>query len=170
MPLDLMDRLQRFLLFVDNAEINYEETEILEKTVPQMFKVMEKVAKCSCDYVKCGRFGGQSSFSISQMLMIAERTLSGLGHPESIKEMDRELTKVIEDFDRAMNDRLAKETSKHSFQFLNLSIVDPQGLLQGEQSNGFYSSALGLSKPAITANSAVWTAPAKLSSIKSWSG
>jgi len=27
-----------------------------------MFKVMEKVAKCSCDYVKRGRFGGQSSF------------------------------------------------------------------------------------------------------------
>jgi len=51
------------------------------------------------------------------MLMIAERTLSGLIHPERIEEMDRELTKVIEDFDRAMNVevlRLAKETSKHS--------------------------------------------------------
>jgi len=50
------------------------------------------------------------------MLMIAERTLSGLGHPEGIEEMDGELTKVIEDFDRAMNVevlRLAKETSKH---------------------------------------------------------
>jgi hypothetical protein len=49
--------------------------------------------------------------------MIAERTLSGLVHPERIEEMDRELTKVIEDFDRAMNVevlRLAKETSKHS--------------------------------------------------------
>jgi hypothetical protein len=51
------------------------------------------------------------------MLTIAERTLSGLIHPERIEEMDRELTKVIEDFDRAMNVealRLAKETSKHS--------------------------------------------------------
>ena len=58
------------------------------------------------------------------MLMIAERTLSGLVHPERIEEMDRELTKVIEDFDRAMNVEalrlaketlhLAKETSKHS--------------------------------------------------------
>ena len=57
--------------------------------------------------------------------MIAERTLSGLVHPERIEEMDRELTKVIEDFDRAVNvealrlaketRRLAKETSKHSF-------------------------------------------------------
>ena len=49
--------------------------------------------------------------------MIAERTLSGLVHPERIEEMDRELTKVIEDFDRAMNVealRLAKETSEHS--------------------------------------------------------
>jgi hypothetical protein len=50
------------------------------------------------------------------MLMIAERTWSGLVHPEKIEEMDRELTEVIEDFDRAMNVealRLAKETSKH---------------------------------------------------------
>ena len=56
--------------------------------------------------------------------MIVERALSGLVHPERIEEMNRELTKVIEDFDRAMNvealrlaketRRLAKETSKHS--------------------------------------------------------
>ena len=56
--------------------------------------------------------------------MIAERTLSGLAHPERIKEMDKELTNVIEDFDRAMNvealrlaketRRLAEETSKRS--------------------------------------------------------
>ena len=48
--------------------------------------------------------------------MIAERTMSGLVHPERIEEMDKELTKVIEDFDRAMNVealRLAKGTSKH---------------------------------------------------------
>ena len=47
--------------------------------------------------------------------MIAERTLGGLVHPEKIEEMDEELTKVIEDFDRAVNVealRLAKETSK----------------------------------------------------------
>ena len=49
--------------------------------------------------------------------MIAERTLSGLVHPERIEEMERELTKVIEDFDRAMNVealRLAKKNSKFS--------------------------------------------------------
>jgi len=54
---------------------------------------------------------------ILQLLMIAERTLGGLVHPEKIEEMDKELTKVIEDFDRAVNVealRLAKETSKQT--------------------------------------------------------
>ena len=50
--------------------------------------------------------------------------MSGLAHPQKIEEMDRELIKVIEDFDRAINveafrlaketRRLAEETSKHS--------------------------------------------------------
>jgi septum formation topological specificity factor MinE len=56
-------------------------------------------------------------FRIWQMLMIAERTLSGLAHPQKIEEMSKELTKVVEDFDRAMNVealRLAQESSKHS--------------------------------------------------------
>jgi len=67
MPSELMDRLQRILFFADKVadEIVYEETEILEKTIPRMFKVMEKVAKCSCDYVKRGRFGGQSTFILN---------------------------------------------------------------------------------------------------------
>jgi len=46
--------------------------------------------------------------------MIAERTLGGLTHSEKIEEMNEELTKVIEDFDRAVNVealRLAKETN-----------------------------------------------------------
>ena len=52
---------------------------------------------------------------IVRFLMVVERTLGGLIHPEKIEEMDKELTKVIEDFDRAMNVeslRLARETSK----------------------------------------------------------
>jgi len=52
---------------------------------------------------------------VVHLLMIAERTLSGLVRPEKIEEMDEELTKVIEDFDRAVNVealRVAKETSK----------------------------------------------------------
>jgi len=51
------------------------------------------------------------------VLTIAERTVGGLVHPEKIEEMDRELTKVIEDFDRAVNVealRLAKATGEHS--------------------------------------------------------
>ena len=64
MPLDLLDRLQRISFFADKVahEIVSEETEMLEKTIPRMFKVMENVARCSCDYVKRGRFGRRSAF------------------------------------------------------------------------------------------------------------
>ena len=61
---------------------------------------------------------GSRHFFIWQILTIAERTLSGLAHPPRVEEMDRELTKIIEDFDRAINVealRLAKGTSKYSF-------------------------------------------------------
>jgi len=54
---------------------------------------------------------------IVQLLMIAERTLGGLVRPEKIEEMEGELTKVIEDFDRAVNVetlRVAKEISKQT--------------------------------------------------------
>ena len=47
--------------------------------------------------------------------MIIARTIGGPAYPEMIEEMDEELTKVIEDFDRAMNYealRLVNETSK----------------------------------------------------------
>lgn len=59
MPSDLLDRLKRILFFADKVadEIVSEETEILEKTIPRMFEVMQIVAKISCDYVKRGRFG-----------------------------------------------------------------------------------------------------------------
>jgi len=118
MPLDLLDRLERILLFADKVadEISDEETEILKKTISKMFKVMEKVAVCLCDYVRRGRFGEQSAFLNFAMLMIAERTLSGLAYPPKIEEISNELTKVIEDFDRAMDVetlRLAKESSKY---------------------------------------------------------
>jgi len=118
MPSDLLDRLRRVLFFADKVadEIVYEETEILEKTIPRLFKVMGNVAKGSCDYVKRGRFGEQSAFLNFAMLMIAERALSGLAYPQKIEEMSKELTKVIEDFDRAMDVetlRLAKESSKY---------------------------------------------------------
>ena len=50
--------------------------------------------------------------------MIAARTIGGPVYPDMIEEMDRELTNVIEDFDRAVNVEalhLANETSKFSF-------------------------------------------------------
>ncbi len=49
--------------------------------------------------------------------MIVARTIGGPAYPEMIKEMERELTEVIEDYNRAMNSealRLANETSKLS--------------------------------------------------------
>jgi len=117
MPARLLGRLQRILSFVDKVvdEIVYEETKILEETIPRMFEVMQTVAEYSCDYVRRGRFGRQSPSLDSAVLMVAERTFGGLVRPEKIEEMDEELTKVIEDFDRAMNVEalgLAKKTSK----------------------------------------------------------
>ena len=50
----LSDRLQRIMLFADKvaAEIICEETDLLEKIIPQTFEVMNRVAKFSCDYVR----------------------------------------------------------------------------------------------------------------------
>ena len=48
------------------------------------------------------------------LTIVLARTIGGLAYPEMIEEMDRELTKVIDDFDRAVNIealRLANETS-----------------------------------------------------------
>ena len=61
MPVVLLDRLQRIMLFADKVaeEIVGEETDILEKTIPRMFEVMETVSKFACGYVKRGRFGRQ---------------------------------------------------------------------------------------------------------------
>jgi len=64
-----------------------------------------------------GALVGSHLIWIIELLMIAERTLGGLVHLEKFEEMDEELTKVIEDFDRAVNVetlRLAKGTSKQT--------------------------------------------------------
>ena len=52
-----------------------------------------------------------------QVLIIAARTAGGSAYQEAIKEMDIELTKVVEDFDRAVNVealRRTKETGEHA--------------------------------------------------------
>ena len=63
-PLSLFDRLQRIEPLVKTAadEIVCEETDILEKILPRMFKVMQRVAEYSCDYVRRGRLGGPCLF------------------------------------------------------------------------------------------------------------
>ena len=42
-------------------------------------------------------------FWIWQVLMFTARSVGGLGHPEKIEAMDSELTKVIEDFNHAVD-------------------------------------------------------------------
>ena len=58
------------------------------------------------------------------MLMTVARTVSGLDYPEMIEEMGRELTKVIEEFDRAVDVealRLAKKSGAYSFSHFGYS-------------------------------------------------
>ena len=50
--------------------------------------------------------------------MITERTLGGLVHPEKIEEIEKELTRVIEDFDRAVNVEALRQTKEMSKQLL----------------------------------------------------
>jgi hypothetical protein len=67
MPSVLLDRLQRVFPLADKVadEIVSEETEILDKIMPRMFKVMQKIAEFLCNYVKRGRFSRRSLFWIS---------------------------------------------------------------------------------------------------------
>jgi len=79
--------------------------DLLEHIIPRMYEVMHKVAKVSCDYVKCGWSPDA-------------RTVGGSTYRETIGEVDRELKRFVEDFNRAVNVdalRRTKETGKHSF-------------------------------------------------------
>ena len=116
MPLGLLDRLQRILPLADKVadEIDDKKTEILEKIIPRMYEVMHRVARFSCDYVKRGE--QPSPGLASGVLMIEMRTGGGLASHEAIEEMDRELTKVTEDFLRAVGVetlRVAKRSGGH---------------------------------------------------------
>ena len=85
------------------SEIDDKKTEILAKIIPQMYEVMHRVARFSCQYVKRGK--QPSPGLASGVLMIAVRTggRAGPAYHEEIKEMDRELAKVTEDFIRAVD-------------------------------------------------------------------
>ena len=123
MPSSLLDRLQRVLPLADKVadEIVSEETDILDKIIPRMFEVMQKIAKFLCEYVRRGRFSRPSLFWVLQMLMIAERAGDALIHSkdkEMMEEMDGELGSVIEDFLHAIDvealslaKRIGKRTS-----------------------------------------------------------
>ena len=57
-------------------------------------------------------------FQISHMLMIAARTVGGLIDSSTIEDIESDLAKVIEDFDRAVNVealRRIKETGEYLF-------------------------------------------------------
>jgi len=62
MPSSLLDQLQRILPLADTIadEIVCEETDILEKIMPRMFEVMQKIANFLCDYVKRGYLSRRS--------------------------------------------------------------------------------------------------------------
>ncbi|SRR5258706_2651736 len=122
MLLRLLDQLQRILPLADTVadEIVCEETDILEKIMPQMFEVMQKVATFLCGYAKRGNFSRWSLFWIPQMLMIAERTGSALfssTDKDTMTEMDEELSNVIKQFLNAVNVealRVSRRMGRHS--------------------------------------------------------
>jgi len=64
MPSSLLDQLQRVSPLADKVvdEIVSEETEVLDKTIPQMFEVMQKIANLICGYIRRGRFSKRSLF------------------------------------------------------------------------------------------------------------
>ena len=94
-PLSLFYRLQRVLPWEDWTADKVVHEEIKE-IIPQMFEVMQRVAKYSCKYVRNAHLGGKSPFLDLHVLMITARTVGG-----TIEEVDRDLAKVIEDFSRA---------------------------------------------------------------------
>jgi hypothetical protein len=115
-----------------------------------------------CETWVCHRFW------VWQMLMFTGRTKGGRVLPE-IEEMESELTKVIEDFDRAVNVeslRSGKNIGKHSLSQSSNCILS--GFMWKSKSSCL--DGLCPLRPAITRTSVVWKAPANLSLIKSWPG
>ena len=115
-PLGLLDRLKRILPFakVVEEEIVCEETDLLAEVIPKLFEVMHKAAEKSCSYVKYGRW---SCSWIWHALIITARMIGGPDYLNEIEEIDEELTKVIGEFERAVNVenlRIVKRNGKHS--------------------------------------------------------
>ena len=100
-PLSVFDRLRRVLPLADKVmdDIVCEETDTLEEIILRMFRVMHRVAEYSCDYVRRGRLGRQIAFSRFSILMTAARMVD----QGAIEEIEGDLTKVIDDFNHAVN-------------------------------------------------------------------
>ena len=61
---------------------------------------------------------GNRVFWVAHVLMIAVRVVGGLVHPGAIEEIERDLTKVIEDFGPPVDVealRRMRDTGEHSF-------------------------------------------------------
>ena len=118
MPLALLDRLQRIMPLADKVadEIDDKQTEILAKIIPQMYEVMHRVARFSCQYVKRGK--QPSSGFASGVLILDVRTggRAGPAYDEEIEEMGKALAKVTKDFLRAVDVetlRVVKKGGEH---------------------------------------------------------
>jgi len=102
-PVVLLDRLKDILSFADIVadklvadKLVCDEMDLLEDIIPRMYEVMHRVATFSCDSVK--------------------RTVGDSTYWKTIGEVDRELTRVVEDFGRAVNVEAlhrTKETGNH---------------------------------------------------------
>ena len=68
-PPNLFGRLKSVLSLAERVadEIVGEETDIMGEIISPMFKVMQRVVECSCDYVGRGRLGKTSAFSRFRM-------------------------------------------------------------------------------------------------------
>ena len=114
-PSGLRDCVKCILARKVSDEIVSEETEISKGLTPQMFEVMCRVTISPCNYVKLA--GDHIISRLDKLLMVAARRIGGPVYPEMIKEMERELNKVIEDFGLAVNVEALQpaKTSKFSF-------------------------------------------------------
>ena len=100
MPSSLVDRLQRIFSFANKSanRIICEDIKLLEM-MPRMFKVMETVAKFSCDYVRHGRWACSRLGKDVMVTIMA----GGRVYQEIIKHMNKALTKIIKYFSRAVD-------------------------------------------------------------------
>ena len=84
-------KLQCVSFFVNKVadEIVYEEIELLEKTIPQMFGVMQGSRNIRVTMSDVSVLVGSHLIWMVQLLMIAERALGGLVRLEKIEERRR---------------------------------------------------------------------------------